>query len=158
MNARIALLLSCFIVSARAQTPVILPDSALFADNVEDYFVETTIPGKFKSPEGVIGALLTLGDQAANRKLDAPFKPETIRNSSHFEGALPLAAYYRGAKLEGKEFTICFSGEAMRYLNNAAAIQGFVKGAIHGTILKNFPGVEKVHYEVDGEIVEDWDA
>lgn len=144
--------------SALADVPVILPDPERFAKGSKDFLVETSIPGTFKSPEGVVGALLTLGDQAKNRKLSNPFLPETIRASSHFEGARPLAAYYRGARIEGETFIVSFSGEAMRYLNNAAGIQEFVKGAIVATVMKNFPAVKDLQYEIDGEIVSEWDA
>jgi hypothetical protein len=144
--------------SALADLPVILPDPEIYAKGSKGFLVETTLPGTFRSPEGMIGALLTLGDQAKNPKLSNPFLPETIRSSSHFEGARPLAAYYRGARIEGEAFIISFSGDAMRYLNNTAGIQEFVKGAIVATVMKNFPAVKEVQYEIDGEIVSDWDA
>jgi hypothetical protein len=144
--------------SAWADTPVVLPDPEIYAKTSKGFLVETTIPGTFKTPEGVVAALLTLGDQAKNKKLSNPFLPEAIRSSSHFEGAKPLAAYYRGARIEGQAFIISFSGDAMRYLNNAAGIQEFVKGAIVSTIQKNFPAVKEVQYEIDGEIVSEWDA
>lgn len=145
--------------AAFADIPVVFPDNDKFADAVGDEFmVESTIPGDFKTPEGVAAAMLMLGDQVADKKLTAPFNPATIRSSSHFEGARPLASYFRGARIQGKRFIISFDGEAMRYLNNAASIQQFVKGAIEGTLKKNFPEIEGVDYEVDGEIVEDWDA
>lgn len=144
--------------SALADISVVLPDPEIYSKDSNDFLVETTIPGNFKTPEGVVGALLTLGDQAKNRKLGNPFLPEAIRNSSHFEGAKPLAAYYRGARIEGDACVISFSEDAMRYLNNTAGIQEFVKGAIVSTVMKNFPAVKKVSYEIDGKIVDDWDA
>lgn len=144
--------------SAFADLTVVLPDPQIYEKGSEGFLVETTLPGSFKTPEGVIAALLTLGDHAKNEKLSNPFTPETLRSSSHFEGAKPLAAYYRGARIEGKNFIVSFSGEAMRYLNNTAGIQEFVKGALVSTILKNFPEVNEVQYEIDGEIVSEWDA
>lgn len=145
--------------TAFADIPVVFPDNEKFADAVGDEFmVESTIPGDFKSPEGIVAAMLMLGDQVKDPKLTAPFSPATIRPSSHFEGARPLAGYFRGARIQGKRFVISFDEEAMRYLNNTASIQELVKGSIERTLKKNFPEIEGVDYEVDGEIVEDWDA
>lgn len=145
--------------TAFADIPVVFPDNEKFADAVGDEFmVESTIPGDFKTPEGVAAAMLTLGDQVKDPKLTAPFSPATIRPSSHFEGARPLASYFRGARIQGKRFILSFDEEAMRYLNNTASIQELVKGSIERTLKKNFPEIEGIDYEIDGEIVEDWDA
>lgn len=46
----------------------------------------------------------------------------------------------------------------MRYLNSTAAIQEVVKGSIEATLKRNFPLVQKIEYEVDGRIVNGWDA
>ncbi|MCW1915919.1 hypothetical protein OJ996_20190 [Luteolibacter sp. GHJ8] len=159
MNPRQILVAAMLLGSvASADLTVILPDPEIYADTSEGFLIETTLPGTFKTPEGVIAALLTLGDQAKNKKLENPFTPEALRGSSHFEGAKPLAAYYRGARIKDKEFIVSFSGEAMRYLNNTAGIQEFVKGSLVATVVKNFPAVKTVQYEIDGEIVTDWDA
>ena len=158
MTCHLLLTLPLFASAAWADLPVVLPDPEIYAKDSGGFLVETTVPGTFKTPEGVLGALLTLGDQAKNPKLSNPFLPATIRSSSHFEGAKPLAANYRGARIEGEAFIITYSGDAMSYLNNAAGIQEFVKGAIVATVMKNFPAVKKVEYEIDGEIVNDWDA
>jgi hypothetical protein len=42
--------------------------------------------------------------------------------------------------------------------NNTAAIREYVKGALEGTIKLHTTKSTTVYYEIDGEIVEDWDA
>lgn len=145
--------------SAVADTPVVLPDNQKFAElGGRDFLVGSSIPGDFKTPEGVVAAVLFLGDQVRDKKLSAPFSPAVLKNSSHFEGARPLGSYFRGARIADKTFVIAFSGEAMRYLNNTAAIQQVVKGALEATIKKNFPKIETIAYEIDGKIITGWDA
>ncbi len=145
--------------SAFADTVVVFPDVKKFAElGGRDFFVVSSIPGDFKTPEGVVAGMLLLGDQVRDKNLSAPFTPATLKGSSHFEGAQPLGAYFRGSRIDGTTFVISFSGEAMRYLNNTAGIQQFVKGALEATLKKNFPRIETVVYEIDGEIVLDWDA
>jgi hypothetical protein len=144
--------------SALADMPVVFPDRERLTDRGDFFFVESTIPGDFKTPEGVVMAMLALGDQVRNKDLDAPFYPLNISFSSAYEGALPLYAYLRGARIEGTTFIIAFDEEAMRYLNNTIAMQGRIKGTIEATILRNFPEIRCVAYEVDGKIVEEWDA
>lgn len=141
-----------------ADTKVVLLDSQLFADDAKDFLVTSTIPGDFRTPEGIVAALLILGNQAANSKLTAPFFPKSISSTSGGENALPLAEYYRGARLERDRIILSFSGEAMRYLNNTVSIQQVVKGSIEGTLRLHFPSVTGIDYEIDGEIVSDWDA
>ncbi|HEY6675969.1 MAG TPA: hypothetical protein VIZ87_04220 [Terrimicrobium sp.] len=51
-----------------------------------------------------------------------------------------------------------FIGEANRYLNNTAAIQELVKDALEATIRLHTHKSRTVYYEIDGEIVEEWDA
>ncbi|MDR3159313.1 MAG: hypothetical protein LBU11_10005 [Zoogloeaceae bacterium] len=46
----------------------------------------------------------------------------------------------------------------MRYLNNTIAFQIVVKRAMEATIKRNFPKIKRIDYEIDGKIVEDWDA
>lgn len=46
----------------------------------------------------------------------------------------------------------------MRDLNKTLAIQQFVKGAIEGTLNRNFPKARRILYEIDGAIVREWDA
>lgn len=145
--------------SAFADTAVVFPDGKKFAElGGRDFLIASSIPGDFKTPEGVVSAMLFLGDQVQDKNLSAPFSPATLKGSSHFEGAQPLGAYFRGARIDGTTFIVAFSGGAMRYLNNTAGIQQFVKGALEATIKKNFPKVETVAYEIDGAIVSDWDA
>jgi hypothetical protein len=145
--------------SGLADIAVVFPDSKKFAElGGRDFLVPSSIPGDFKTPEGIVAAMLFLGDQVRDKNLTAPFSAATLKSSSHFEGAKPLGAYFRGARIDGTTFVISFSGEAMRYLNNTAGIQQFVKGALEATIKKNFPKIETVAYEIDGEIVSDWDA
>ena len=145
--------------SALCDTPVVFPDNKKFAElGGRDFLVESSIPGDFKTPEGVVAAILFLGDQVQGKELSAPFSPAMLKGSSHFEGAKPLGSYFRGARIDGTTFIVAFDDDAMRYLNNTAAIQQMVKGALEATILKNFPKMETVAYEIDGEIVSGWDA
>jgi len=51
-----------------------------------------------------------------------------------------------------------FTGDANRYLNNTAAIQELVKGALEATIRLHTNKSTTIYYEIDGEIVEEWDA
>lgn len=102
--------------------------------------------------------MFLLGDQVQNKSLLAPFLPKTLKSSSHYDGALPLGSYLLGARIKDDTFIISFRDGAMRYLNNTAATQQLVKGAIESTILKNFPSVKNIVYEIDGEIVTAWDA
>ncbi len=154
------LVLSVLLVSgiAKADTVVLLPDDQKFSDNEQDIFVKTTIPGNFKTLEGIAGSLLALSGDAANTKLSNPFDPATIKSSGHYEGAKDLIFYFHGARREENGIVLSFSEEAMRYLNNTSAIQQYVKGTIKRTLLFHFPDEKNIHYEIDGKIVEDWDA
>ena len=51
-----------------------------------------------------------------------------------------------------------FTGDAYRYLNNTAAIQELVKGALEETVKLHTNKSTTVYYEIDGEIIEEWDA
>jgi hypothetical protein len=51
-----------------------------------------------------------------------------------------------------------FTGDAYRYLNNTAAIQELVKGALEATIRLHANKSTTVDYEIDGEIIDEWDA
>jgi hypothetical protein len=144
--------------TAIADTKVLLPHGEKFAKVGRDFMVQSTIPGDFKTPEGITAALLVLADQVADKNLTAPFHPGTLKSSSHFQGALPLAAYFRGARLDENTITVSFSKDALRYLNNAVGIQEQVKGSIEGTLLLHFPKATSVVYEIDGKPFSDWDA
>jgi hypothetical protein len=159
MKTLLSLFLSSLLwSSALADTKVMLPDGERFANNEKEFLVKTTIPGTFTTPEGITAALLTLADQAADKKVSTPFTPKMIASTSGGEGARDLSAYFRGAKLSGKTLTLSFSGEAMRYLNSTISIQEFVKGSLEGTLRLHFPKVKEIQYEVDGKIVKEWDA
>jgi hypothetical protein len=161
MNARIAtaiLLATCPVVTALTNTKVILPDSHRFADARKDFLVETTIPGDFKTLEGIVWGLLTLSSQCPDKHFSSPFSPEAISSSSQGEGAQPLYVYFRGLRRDGRKVVLRFTGDANRYLNNTAAIQELVKGALEATIRLHTTKSTTVYYEIDGEIVEEWDA
>jgi len=66
--------------------------------------------------------------------------------------------YYRGLRRNGRKVVLCFTSDAYRYLNNTAAIQDLVKGALEETIKLHTNKSTTVDYEIDGEIVEEWDA
>jgi len=161
MNARIAmamLLATCPLVSTLADTKVILPHYQRFADADKDFLLQTTIPGDFKTLEGVVWGLLTLSSQCPNKDFTAPFSPETISSTSGGEGAQPLYMYFRGLRRDGRKVILRFTGEANRYLNSTAAIQELVKGALEATVKLHTNKSTMVYYEIDGEIVEEWDA
>lgn len=139
-----------------ADTKIMLPDSQKFADNEKNFFVQTTMPGDFKSLDAVVLALLTLSPQAANKNLTAPFFPETTAGGA--ETKEPLYRSFRGLRKNGKTVTLRFSGDAMNYLNSAISMQEFIKGALEKTIKLHAPDCKTVEYEVDGKVVEDWDA
>lgn len=141
-----------------ADTKVVLPDYERFAQGDKEFHVTSTIPGDFTTAEGIVAALLILGDQVANRKLTASFSPQAISSTSSGKDALPLAACYRGARIEKDSIIVAFSGEAMRYLNSTVSIQALVKGSIERTLRLHFPSVKTIEYEIDGKIVSDWDA
>ena len=93
MNVRIAtamLLATCTFGTALADTKVVLPHSQRFADTGRDFLLETTIPGDFKTLEGIVWALLTLSSQCADKQFSSYFFPDGISSSSQAEGAQPL--------------------------------------------------------------------
>lgn len=161
MNIRIAmaiLLATCPFVKALADTKVVLPHYQRFADTGRDFLLETTIPGDFKTLEGIVWGLLTLSSQCPNKDFTAPFSPETISSTSGGEGAQPLYMYYRGLRRDGRKVVVRFTGDANRYLNSTSAIQELVKGALEATIKLHTNKSTTVDYELDGKIVEEWDA
>jgi hypothetical protein len=66
--------------------------------------------------------------------------------------------YYRGLRRHGSKVILRFTGDAYRYLNNTAAIQELVKGALEATIRLHTTKTTTVDYEIDGEIIKEWDA
>ena len=152
------LIVICPVATALADTKVILPHSQRFAETGRDFLLETTIPGDFKTLEGVVWGLLTLSSQCPNKDFSAPFFPETISSTSQHEGAQPLYMYYRGLRRDGRKVIVRFTGDAYRYLNNTAAIQELVKGALEATIKLHTNKSTTVDYEIDGQIVDEWDA
>ena len=161
MNLRMLtaiLIAACPLVTALADTKVVLPDSQRFTDTGRDFLLETTIPGDFKTLEGIVWALLTLSSQCPDKDFLSPFSPDAISSTSHREGAQPLYMYFRGLRQDGSKVILRFTGDANRYLNNTAAIQELVKGALEATIRLHTDKSTAVYYEIDGKIVEEWDA
>lgn len=76
-----------------ADTKIMLPDPKKFDDNERNIFVQTTIPGDFKSLDAVVLALITLSPQAANKNLTSPFFPETVAG-----GASPNGCFTANSK------------------------------------------------------------
>src|SRR4029450_5006289 len=161
MNTRIAtaiLLVTCAFAAAMADTKVVLPRSQRFAETGRDFLLETKIPGDFKTLEGVVWGLLTLSSQCPNKDFSSPFFRETISSTSPGEGAQPLYMYFRGLRRDGRKVILRFTGDANRYLNNTATIQELVKGPLEATIKVHTNKSTTVYYEIDGQIVEEWDA
>ena len=102
--------------------------------------------------------LLTLSSQCPDKQFSSYFFPDALSSSSHFEGAQPLYMYFRGLRRDGRKVILRFTGDANRYLNNTAAIQELVKGPLESTIRLHTNKSTTVYYEIDGEIVEEWDA
>jgi hypothetical protein len=140
-----------------ADTKIMLPDMKKFADGEKNFFVQTRMPGDFNSLEAVVLALMTLSPQAPNKNLTAPFFPETIASMSG-ENKQPLYLSFRGLNKKGKTVTLRFTDDAMIYLGGTIALQEIIKGALEETIKLHAPDCKKVEYEVDGKVVEDWDA
>lgn len=140
-----------------ADTKIMLPDSKKFADGEKNFFVQTTMPGDFQSLDSIVLALLTLSPQAPNKNLTSPFFPDTLASVSA-EKKEPLYYSFRGLRKKGKTVILRFTGNAMTYLNSTISLQDFIKGALEETIKLHAPGCKTVQYEVDGQIVEDWDA
>jgi hypothetical protein len=160
-HARIAtaiLLATCPFATALADTKVILPHYQRFADTGRDFLLQTTIPGDFKTLEGVVWGLLTLSSQCRDKQFSSFFFPDALSSSSQGEGAQPLYMYFRGLRRDGRKVILRFTGDANRYLNNTAAIQDLVKGPLEETIKLHTNKSTTVYYEIDGQIVEEWDA
>ena len=111
-----------------------------------------------KTLEGVVWGLLTLSSQRPDKRFSSPFFPAAISSSSQAEGAQPLYMYFRGLRRDGRKVVLRFTGDANRYLNSTAAIQELVKGALEATIRLSHYKSTTVYYEIDGQIVEEWDA
>ena len=101
MNIRIAmaiLLATCPFATALADTKVVLPHYQRFADTGRDFLLETTIPGDFKTLEGIVWGLLTLSSQCPDKQFSSYFFPDALSSSSQGEGAQPLYMYFRGLR------------------------------------------------------------
>jgi hypothetical protein len=105
-----------------------------------------------------VWGLLTLSSQCPNKDFSAPFFPETLSSSFQGEGAQPLYVYFRGLRRDGRKVVLRFTGDAYRDLNNTAAIQELVKGALEETVKLHTNKSTTVYYEIDGEIIEEWDT
>jgi hypothetical protein len=140
-----------------ADTRIMLPSPERFNGGEKNFFLETTMPGDFKSLDTIVLALLTLSPQAPNKSVTAPFFPESVGRVA-MEKKGPLYQYFRGLRKRGKTVTLCFSGDAMLYLDSAISMQDFIKGAMEQTIKLHAPDCKEVQYEVDGAVVEEWDA
>jgi len=135
-----------------------LPDPKRFADGEKNFFVQTTMPGDFKSLDAtIVLALMTLSPQAPNKSVTAPFFPKTI-GSVNAEKKEPLYVSFRGLRKKGKTVTLRFTEDAMLYLNSAISVQDFIKGALEETIKLHAPDCKEVQYEIDGKVVDEWDA
>ena len=140
-----------------ADTKIMLPDPKRYADGDKNFFVETTMPGDYESLEAKVFALLTLSPQAPNKSVTSPFFPEMLASVTA-EKKEPLYQSFRGLRKKGKTVTLRFTGDAMLYLNSTASLQEFIKGALEKTIELHARDCKTIKYEVDGAVVEDWDA
>jgi hypothetical protein len=81
------LLATCPFVTALADTKVVLPHSQRFADTGSDFLLETTIPGDFKTLEGVVWGLLTLSSPSA--LTERRYSSARINASRHLFSPMP---------------------------------------------------------------------
>lgn len=158
MKTLIALVIAMTVTHIWADTKVVMCHAAKFKNGGRDFLVQTTIPGNFKTLEGITMALMIQGSQIKNKEISTDFSPKAIENSSHFKGTKPLINYFRGARIKDGIIILSFSEDAMRYLNHTVSIQEIIKGSIEATLKLHFPKTKALKYEIDGEIVEDWDA
>ncbi|NNG14930.1 MAG: GerMN domain-containing protein [Gemmatimonadales bacterium] len=75
----------------------------------------------------------------------------------HSTGTLPLLDYFNGVSIQNGTAILRFDGGALEYLNNAACAQIAVKSPMERTLLE-FPDVQRIEYEIDGQIFDEWDA
>src|SRR4029077_15125206 len=118
MNTRIAtviLLVTCPFATPLADTKVVLPHAQRFAETGRDFLLETTIPGDFKTLEGIVWGLLTLSSQCPDKQFSSYFFPNAISSTSPGEGAQPLCMYFRGLRQDGRKVILRFTGDANRY-------------------------------------------
>jgi hypothetical protein len=73
-------------------------------------------------------------------------------------GQTVLLIFFSGALSSSSQVILRFTGDVNRYFNNTAAIQELVKGALEATIRLHTNRSTTIYYEIDGEIVEEWDA
>src|SRR6516165_1761839 len=124
MDTRIAtaiLLATWTSAAALADTKVVLPHAERFAETGRDFLLETTIPGDFKTLEGIVWGLLTLSSQCPDKHFSSPFVPDAISSTSPGEGAQPLYMYFRGLRRDGRKVILCFTGDpSYEYSGNGA--------------------------------------
>ena len=75
----------------------------------------------------------------------------------HRAGTLPLLDYFNGVTIRNGTAILAFEEDALEYLNNAACAQIAVKSPMERTLLE-FPYVQRIEYEIDGQIFDEWDA
>ena len=59
--------------------------------------------------------------------------------------------YYRGLRRDGRKVIVRFAGDTYRYLNNTAAIEELVKGALEATVRLHANKSTTVDYEIDAQ-------
>jgi hypothetical protein len=72
-------------------------------------------------------------------------------------GEAPLLRSLTGVLRVGETAVVSFRAPAMAYLNGAACVQEALKTSIERT-LQVLPGIRRVVYSVDGQVVDEWDA
>ncbi len=87
---------------------------------------------------------------------------EVLRNVTpsaglHSPGTLPLIDYFHGVTIQNGTAILAFDGGALEYLNAAACAQITVKSPMERTLLE-FPDVQRIEYEIDDQMFDEWDA
>ena len=141
-----------------SDTNLILPHSQRFPETGRDFLLDTTIPGDFKTLEGILWGLLTLSSQCPDKDFSLPFFPNAINSISPREVHSLFTCIFAVYGQDGSRVIARFTGDANRHLNNTAAIQELVKGALEATVGLHTSKSRDVYYEIDGKIIEEWDA
>ena len=81
----------------------------------------------------------------------------TPSSGLHSPGTLPLIDYFNGVTIQNGTAVLAFGGGALEYLNAAACAQFAAKSPMERTLLE-FPDVQRIEYEIDGQIFDEWDA
>lgn len=96
-------------------------------------------------------------DTALRALFDGPTDEEVLAGARTSDDLTSLQDLYLGVRTEGNNAIVNFANDALKILNSAAARQLMAKEPIQRTLMQ-FPGIQNVQYEIDGELFDEWDA